>query len=208
MKVAIVNGGSGNLGSALKAFVHLGADAALCESPEQIEGAERVVIPGQGHFGDVMQGLAARGLIEPVRAAAQAGKPVFGICIGLQLFFEQSAEAPGVAGLGLLKGEVQLFRGSRYGAASGLKVPHMGWNALKLARPHPVFAGLDGMHVYFVHSYFVQPAERTDTLAWCEYGLTFCAAAGRDNLVGCQFHPEKSQTAGLRILKNFLDWQP
>jgi len=208
MKIAIVNGGSGNLGSALKAFAHLGADAALCDNAAEIALADRIVIPGQGHFGDVMNGLHARGLVEPIRAAAKAGIPVFGICIGLQLFFEKSAEAPGLSGLGLLKGEVQLFSGARYGAAGGLKVPHMGWNALKLARPHPVFDGLDGTHVYFVHSYFVNPASNADVLAWCDYGLTFCAAAGQDNLVGCQFHPEKSQTAGLRILKNFLEWKP
>jgi len=208
MKIAILDGGSGNLGSALKAFVHLGADAALCADPAELALAERIVIPGQGHFGDVMEGLQTRGLVEPVRAAAKSGKPIFGICIGLQLFFEKSAEAPGVQGLGLLKGEVQLFSGACFGAVGGLKVPHMGWNTLQLARPHPVFNGLDHTHVYFVHSYFVNPARHADVLATCAYGQSFCAAAGQNNLVGCQFHPEKSQTAGLRILRNFLDWTP
>jgi len=208
MKIAIVNCGSGNLGSALKAFQHLGADAALCDQPAQLAAADALVIPGQGRFGDVMKGLAARNLVEPLKAAAAAGKPVFGICIGLQLFFEDSAESPGVQGLGFFKGSCQLFKGPDFGARRSLKVPQMGWNALKVTRPHPVLDGVDGQHVYFVHSYFVSPAQPADTVAESDYGFAYCAAAGKGNIFGVQFHPEKSQTAGLRIIRNFLNWKP
>lgn len=208
MNIAIVNCGSGNLGSALKAFVHLGANAALRDRPEDLDAADALVIPGQGQFGDVMTGLAQRNLIEPIKNAAKAGKPVFGICIGLQLFFEASEESPGIPGLGLLKGTVRLFQGPDFGAAGGLKVPHMGWNALKLSRQHPCMQGLDGKFVYFVHSYYVAPAQPADAVAWSTYGQVFCAAAGTGNVFGVQFHPEKSQTDGIRILKNFLTWKP
>ncbi|MBI3831340.1 MAG: imidazole glycerol phosphate synthase subunit HisH [Planctomycetes bacterium] len=208
MKIAIVDCGSGNLGSALKAFQHLGADAALCERPEELDRADALVLPGQGQFGDVMKGLASRNLVEPIQAAAKAGKTVFGICIGLQLFFETSEESKGVAGLGLLEGSVRFFHGVSYGAKGGLKVPHMGWSPLHLARPHPCLEGLHGEHVYFVHSYFVLPTQKEDVIAYGEYGRHFCAAAGKGNVVGVQFHPEKSQQAGMRILKNFLAWKP
>jgi glutamine amidotransferase len=154
-----------------------------------------------------MAGLRERGLVEPLRAAARAGKPLLGICLGLQLFFESSEESPGVEGLGVLPGVVARFSGAAFGAKSGLKVPHMGWNALALARPHPVLARTpDGACVYFVHSYYVRPAAEGDVLALCDYGGRFCAVAGRGAVVGCQFHPEKSQAVGLRILRDFAAW--
>lgn len=209
MKVAIVDYGLGNLRSVEKAFAHLGAEAAVTERPADVAGADAVVVPGVGAFGDGMAGLEQRGLCEPIRAFAASGRPVLGICLGLQLFFESSEESPGKQGLGLLQGDSGLFRGEAFGARGGLKVPHMGWNALRFARAHPIFAGLaDGAFVYFVHSFFVRPRDSQDTLAWSEYGGRLCAAAGRGNVVGCQFHPEKSQAAGLGILKNFLAWKP
>ncbi|MCZ7647222.1 MAG: imidazole glycerol phosphate synthase subunit HisH [Planctomycetota bacterium] len=203
--IAIVDYGLGNLKSVLKAFAHLHAEAKLVEDPAELERAPAAVLPGVGAFGDGMAGLTARGLAEPLRAYAASGRPLLGICLGLQLFFERSAEAPGTAGLGLLPGEVRLFEGAGFGAQGGLKVPHMGWNALAFARPHPLFAGLDeGAYVYFVHSYYVAAARDEDVLARSAYGLTFCAAAGRGNVAGTQFHPEKSQKQGLRILSNFI----
>lgn len=205
MKIAIVDYGLGNLRSVSQAFAHLGAEAAVTEDPAALEGAEALVLPGVGAFGDGMAGLATRGFSEPVRAFAHAGKPVLGICLGLQLLFERSAESPGVEGLGLLPGTVERFSGPAYGARGGLKVPHMGWNTLDFPRPHPLFEGLPAQtHLYFVHSYYVQPQEREDALATCEYGFRFCAAAGRGRVMGCQFHPEKSQSAGLKILGNFV----
>jgi glutamine amidotransferase len=207
MKIAVVDSGSGNLRSAVKAFEHLGAESALTDNPSDLAAADALVLPGQGAFGDGMAGLARRGLVEPLREQARAGKPVLGICIGLQLFFERSEESPDMEGLGLLKGEVVRFKGTAFGAPGGLKVPHMGWNALSFPTPHPIFKGLeDGVHVYFVHSYYAKPAETSECLAVSEYSVDFCASAGTGRIVGCQFHPEKSQSVGLKILRNFLVW--
>ncbi len=209
----MIDFGSGNLQSAVKSFEHLGAEATLTSSPADLAGADALVLPGQGAFGDGMAGLESRGLIEPLRDQVQAGKPLLGICIGLQLFFESSEEAPGVSGLGFLKGTVAAFKGDLFGAQGKgpqrLKVPQMGWNVLKPKGGHPVFADLgqaNETYVYFVHSYYVCPSDEDDVLAWSEYGGPFCAAAGRGQIVGCQFHPEKSQRVGLKILANFLDW--
>ena len=216
MRIAILDYGLGNLRSVEKAFAHLQADAALTEDPAAARSAAALVLPGVGAFGDGMAGLKKRGLIEPLQEAVKAGKPVLGICLGLQLFFERSSESPDVPGLGLLPGSVEKFSGADYAspgtpdaapgqtAAALLKVPHMGWNTLSFPAPHPLFAGLEeGVHVYFVHSFFVQPRMPGDVLAHSVYGRRFCAAAGRGKLYGCQFHPEKSQQAGLCILKNF-----
>ena len=207
MRITIVDYGLGNLLSVSKAFARLGAEPLLTTRPEDLAQAEALVLPGVGAFGDGMAGLKSRGLVEPLRAAVAAGRPLLGICLGLQLLFEHSGEAPGVPGLGLLRGDVVRFAGRDFGARGGLKVPHMGWNRITLARPHPVFQGLgEGAYVYFVHSYCVAPADAGDVLARADYGGAFCAAAGRDRLVGVQFHPEKSQAVGLKLLENFLAW--
>jgi len=207
MHVAIVDYGLGNLRSVQKAFARLGADARLAESPEALASADALVLPGVGAFGDGMTGLTRRNLVKPLRDAALDGKPLLGICLGLQLFFESSAESPGVVGLGLLGGEVKKFDGPAFGAQGGLKVPHMGWNILRFVSRHPVFAGLpDEPWVYFVHSFHVKPSQRTDTIAESDYGGAFCAVAGRQRFLGCQFHPEKSQAVGLKVLENFLAW--
>lgn len=207
MKIAVVDSGSGNLRSAVKAFEHLGAESALTDQPSDLATADALVLPGQGAFGDGMAGLTTRGLVEPLREQARSGKPILGICIGLQLFFERSEESPDVEGLGLLKGDVVRFEGSAFGAAGGLKVPQMGWNTLSFPNPHPIFNGLaEGVYVYFVHSYYARPANPSECVAESEYGVPFCASAGTGRIVGCQFHPEKSQKVGLQILRNFLAW--
>lgn len=207
MRVAIIDYGLGNLRSVEKAFVHLGADVRLTERPEDLASAEALVLPGVGAFGDGMTGLAERNLVTPLREAALSGKPLLGVCLGLQLFFESSEESPGVVGLGLLGGVVVKFDGQPFGATGGLKVPHMGWNTLRFPGKHPVFGGIpDAPWVYFVHSFYVRPARRADVIAESDYGGSFCAVAGRDRTVGCQFHPEKSQGVGLKVLENFLAW--
>ena len=206
MKIAILDYGLGNLRSVEQAFKHLGADVQLCEAPAQLAGAEAYVIPGVGGFGDGMKGLESRGLAGPAKDWARAGKPLLGICLGLQLLFESSEESPGVAGLGLLKGQVKLFKGTGFGPG-GLKVPQMGWNSIQVRNAHPVFEGLPtGAHTYFVHSFYCAASNSSDTLLESEYGVKFCAAAGTGRVVGCQFHPEKSQETGLKILRNFLAW--
>lgn len=207
MHVAIIDYGLGNLRSVQKAFARLGAQSSLAETPEAMASADALVLPGVGAFGDGMVGLTQRNLVTPLRDAAMAGKPLLGICLGLQLFFESSEESPGVVGLGLLGGDVKKFDGKAFGAQGGLKVPHMGWNTLRFASKHPIFAGIpEKPWVYFVHSFYVKPAQRTDVIAESNYGGAFCAVAGRQRFVGCQFHPEKSQTVGLKVLENFMAW--
>jgi len=207
MQVAIIDYGLGNLRSVQKAFLRLGAEAALTESPQHLSAADALVLPGVGAFGDGMDGLTQRDLAAPIRDQVSAGKPLLGICLGLQLLFERSEESPGVTGLGLLRGEVLKFDGESFGAVGGLKVPHMGWNTLRIPAEHPVFAGLpESSWFYFVHSFYVKPDRSADVIAESDYGGPFCAAAGCNRIIGCQFHPEKSQTVGLKIIENFLVW--
>jgi imidazole glycerol-phosphate synthase subunit HisH len=153
-----------------------------------------------GAFGDCVRKLEERGMDEACREAYVRGTPFLGVCVGLQVLFEESEESPGVEGLGILPGGVVRFE------VEGLKVPHMGWNQLDVAREHPVLQGLDGEAFYFVHSYYPDPAEQSDVLGTAEYGRVFCAAAGRENLAAVQFHPEKSSRGGLRLYENFLRW--
>jgi glutamine amidotransferase len=207
MQVAIIDYGLGNLRSVEKAFAQLGVETVLTEQPEPLGAADALVLPGVGAFGDGMAGLSRRDLVTPIRDQVASGKPLLGICLGLQLFFQQSEENPGVVGLGLLDGEVLKFEGEGFGAGSELKVPHMGWNTLNFPGEHPVFAGLpETPWVYFVHSYYVRPDRQADVIAESDYGGRFCAVAGRERIVGCQFHPEKSQAVGLKVLENFLAW--
>jgi glutamine amidotransferase len=194
--IAIVDYGIGNLGSVSKAFRHVGADARLTGVPDELRRANALVLPGDGAFAAAMDELRARGLLPVLREAVAAGRPLLGICIGMQLLFEQSEEHGRHAGLGLLPGRVRRFDGT-------LPVPHMGWNRLRPLRPHPLFDGIEpGSHVYFVHSYHCDaPPELT--LATSEYGREFAAVVGRDRVLGVQFHPEKSQAVGLRMVANF-----
>ncbi len=213
--IGIIDYGMGNLRSVQKAFEHIGAQADILPRPEGLDDLSHLVLPGVGAFGDGMAHLHERGWIDPIRAFVASGRPTLGICLGMQLLFdasEEDAPAPDqpVQGLGLLAGRIVRFRGDAFGPGR-CKVPHMGWNTLTWQREDPLLAGLEqDAAVYFVHSYFAKPAETGDdspASAWCEYpdGQPFCATLWRDNLWATQFHPEKSQAVGLRMLRNFAN---
>ena len=209
--VAIIDYGMGNLRSVAKAIEHVapGHDVFVTSDPARVAAAERVVFPGQGAMPDCRRELDARGL-RPAVLAAAAEKPFLGICIGQQMLFQHSAEGD-VPGLGILPGEVVRFPEERMRLADGslLKVPHMGWNEVWQSAPHPMWDGIpDGERFYFVHSYFVTPADPALTAAQTDYGLRFTSAVARANIFAAQFHPEKSAAAGLRLLANFIRWQP
>lgn len=196
--VGVVDYGSGNLRSVSKALEAAGARTRLISNPVELEGVDAVVVPGVGAFGDCASNLRATGLWEPLKEWIGAGRPYLGICLGYQLLFESSEESPGVAGLGMVPGRVVRFSGG------GLKVPHMGWNMLTGLRG-PLYQGLPGeIPVYFVHSSYPVPEEASLVSATCEYGTRFAAGISRGALHATQFHPEKSQAAGLAILRNFL----
>ena len=200
LNVAVVDYDAGNTLSVTRALEKAGASVELTPDPEKLLRADAVVLPGVGAFGDCMKKLGDRGMDAACREVYRSGKPFLGVCVALQVFFDSSEESPGVEGLGLLPGGVTRFK------AEGLKVPHMGWNELSVARSHPVLDGLDGEDFYFVHSYYPVPEEPSDLLGTSEYGTAFCAAAGRENMAAVQFHPEKSSGAGLRLYENFLGW--
>jgi glutamine amidotransferase len=197
--IAIVDYGIGNLASVRKAFAKVGAEAKVTSSPDEIAGAEKVVLPGVGAFGKAVEHLAAHGLVGPLRQAISDGKPFLGICLGMQLLFEASEEAPGVKGLGLFKGNVKRFEGVP-------KVPQIGWNEARQTTSSPLFASIPSpSFFYFVHSYYVVPRDSTSVLALADYGGEYAVAVGKDNVWGVQFHPEKSQAWGLALLKNFAE---
>jgi len=201
-RIAIVDVCSGNLRSVEKALAAVGAKPVLTHDPDVIRRADKIVVPGQGAFGPFAQGMLDRHLDAPLREALAAGKPFLGICVGFQALFESSEEDESVAGLGLVPGRVLRFRPDD----PALKVPHMGWNRVRptaLGAKDPILAGIGEAYVYFVHSYYVAPADPSSTALECDYGVTFAAAVRKDNLFGCQFHPEKSQKVGLAILRNF-----
>ena len=206
MKIAVVDYGMGNLRSVSKALERVApqAEVLVTSDPEAIRAAERVVVPGQGAMPDCMRQLAASGAREAVIEATRS-KPFLGICVGMQMLFERGEEGD-TPGLGLLAGRVPRFPD---GKMKGLKIPHMGWNEVRQARPHPVWEGVpDGARFYFVHSYYPQPTAGKMTAATCAYGVTFTCAVARDNIFAVQFHPEKSQDSGLRLLSNFVQWRP
>jgi len=205
--IALIDYGSGNLRSAEKALAWAGADVAVTSDAEAIAGADRIVLPGVGAFGDCMHGLSAiPGMIEALRESVfERGTPFLGICVGMQLLASIGHEFGDHAGLGWIEGEVDRLAPSD----PALKVPHMGWNEITVPRPHPLFAGIaPGAHAYFVHSYAMTPCNPARVLATADYGGAFAAAVGRDNIAGTQFHPEKSQAVGLTLLSNFLEWRP
>jgi glutamine amidotransferase len=210
MDIAIVDYGMGNLRSVFQAVSRTaqGKSVIVTDNPVELAQAERVIFPGQGAMPDCMAQLQARGLAPAIREAAQK-KPFLGICIGLQMLFEHSAEG-NVPGLGIFPGEVRRFPEDRMRlAATRLKVPHMGWNRVMQQGAHPLWTGIaDGARFYFVHSYYAAPADAALTTGICDYGLPFAAAAGRDNLFAVQFHPEKSAHDGLKLLENFIHWRP
>ena len=198
--LAIVDYGVGNLRSAQKAFETLGQAAEITSDAERIAAAPAVVLPGQGAFGTCMENLAAACLVEPVRQAARSGRPFLGICVGMQILFDESEESPGVPGLGIFAGRVV-----RFPRDPDRKVPHMGWNQLKIVRRVPALAQVDdGAYVYFVHSYHPVPADPDVVATTTEYGLDFVSSVGRDNVYAGVFHPEKSQRVGLALLAGFV----
>ncbi len=199
LRVSVIDYDAGNTLSVTRALEKVGASVDLTPDPNRVSAADAVVLPGVGAFGDCMKKLRERGMHEACHEAFESGKPFLGVCVGLQILFDGSEETPGVDGLGILPGGVVRF------SANGMKVPHMGWNQMEVAREHPVLDGLDGEAFYFVHSYYPEP-EESDLLGTSDYGGSFCAAAGRENLVAVQFHPEKSSRAGLKLYENFLGW--
>ena len=203
--IVVVDYGMGNLHSVRKALEVVGAKAKVSSRPEDIRRASKIVFPGVGAFGEAMKELNRRSLVGPIKGAIEAGVPFLGLCLGLQLLFEKSEEAPGVKGLSVLRGEVKRFR------VKDLKVPHMGWNNIKSTRAQEhkstgILRGVpNGSYVYFVHSYYVKPKNPKVVLTKTNYGDDFVSGICKDNVYAFQFHPEKSQALGLRILKNFIE---
>jgi imidazole glycerol-phosphate synthase subunit HisH len=203
--IAVVDACSGNLRSVEKALAHVGGDPVVTSDPDVVRRADKIVVPGQGAFGAFARGMIEHDLEPALREALARGVPMLGICLGLQVLFDDSEEQGPVRGLGLLPGHVVRFRP----ADPALKVPHIGWNQVTrtaLGAREPLLAGLpDAPHVYFVHSYHAAPADPAVVALECDYGGAFCAAVRKDNLFACQFHPEKSQAIGLAILTNFVE---
>ncbi|KQT61680.1 imidazole glycerol phosphate synthase subunit HisH [Methylobacterium sp. Leaf456] len=215
--VAIIDYGSGNLHSAVKAFERAARDAGeadtrivLTDAPETVAAADRIVLPGVGAYADCRRGLdSVPGMVEAMTdAVRRKGRPFIGICVGMQLMASRGLEYEETAGLGWIPGDV----GPIVPADPALKVPHMGWNTLAVDRAHPLLDGIetgrDGLHAYFVHSFALKPAEPADVVAHAEYGGPVTAMVARDNMAGTQFHPEKSQRLGLALIANFLRWRP
>lgn len=197
--IAIIDYDAGNLKSVEKALQYLGEDVEITREPQKILTADRVVLPGVGAFGDAMAKLEGYGLVDVIQEVHKKQIPFLGICLGLQLMFEQSDEAPGVQGLGLLPGKICAIP-----KETGYKIPHMGWNSLRIRPDARLFQGLpQDVYVYFVHSYYLQAAEETDVAATTEYIVDIHASVEHGNTFACQFHPEKSGDVGLRILQNF-----
>ena len=199
--VAIIDYDAGNITSVEKAMALLGQQVEVTREPELIRSADKVILPGVGSFGDAMGKIRQYGLDEVIRQVVEKGIPFLGICLGLQLLFERSDEAPGVSGLGILKGEIL-----RIPDTPGLKIPHIGWNSLEFPREGRLFRGLpEESYVYFVHSYYLKAADEKIVTAAAEYGVKIHASVEKDRVFACQFHPEKSGDAGLRILQNFVE---
>lgn len=197
--ITIIDYDAGNIKSVEKALASLGAQVCVSRRPEDILRAEQVVLPGVGNFGSAMEKLSEYRLIPAIRQVCREGKPFLGICLGLQLLFEESEESPGAAGLGILPGKILHFPRD-----SGLKVPHMGWNSLHLQHQGRLFRGISqDAYVYFVHSYYLKAGEDEMVKASADYGVSVHASVEKGNIFACQFHPEKSGETGLKILKNF-----
>lgn len=204
--IAVIDYGMGNLRSVQKALDVAGGRTKVTSRPRDLKRCERIVFPGVGAFGDAMKELRRLGLVDAIKESINAGKPFLGLCLGLQLLFEKSEEAPAVKGLGILRGEVKRFRL----LGSGLKVPHMGWNTIDRRpktidyRPKILKGVPRASYMYFVHSYYVAPRDMSSVLTTTDYGIKFASGVRKDNIYGFQFHPEKSQVIGLKILENFV----
>ena len=199
--IAIIDYDAGNIKSVEKALVSLGQEVLVTRDAQEILSADKVILPGVGHFGDAMEKLHRYGLVDVIHQVVQQKKPFLGICLGLQLLFERSDEAPGVEGLGVLKGQIL-----RIPEKEGLKIPHMGWNSLHLQNDGRLFRGiLEDTYVYFVHSYYLKAADEKIVKATTQYSTCIHASVEQDNVFACQFHPEKSSTWGLKMLENFAN---
>lgn len=199
--IAIIDYDAGNLRSVEKALLALGETPVITRDPEELLGADKVILPGVGSFGDAMGKLHQYGLVDVIRQVTAKGTPFLGICLGLQLLFESSSESPGVGGLGILPGRILKIPDS-----FGLKVPHVGWNSLEIRPGAALFSGIpDGSYVYFVHSFYLEAEDPSIVAATAQYGVNIHASVERDNVFACQFHPEKSGDVGLAILRNFIN---
>ncbi len=198
--IAIIDYDAGNIKSVEKALRYLGEEAVITRDRDEILKSDKVILPGVGAFGDAMEKLKQYGLVETIHEVVERRIPFLGICLGLQLMFESSEEAPGIEGLGLLPGKIL-----RIPKKDGMKIPHMGWNDLKIKEGSKLFAGLEeDPYVYFVHSFYLQAEDPSIVAATTEYGVTIHASVEKDHIFACQFHPEKSSTVGLQILRNFI----
>ncbi len=199
--LAIINYGAGNLRSVQKACEYVGEKAVITDNREEILNADRVILPGVGSFGSCIESIRKANLFDCIRQVTESGTPFLGICLGLQLLFEASDESPDAKGLGILKG-----RCVKIPQSDGVKIPHIGWNSITFPNPSPLFTGIeDGSFVYFVHSYYMQPNDKSVITAVCDYSASLPVALSRGNIHATQFHPEKSGDVGLKILKNFID---
>lgn len=197
--IAVIDYGMGNLRSVTNALERLGADVTITGDKKTIMSAKAIILPGVGAFGKCMENLEKRGLIDCIKESIDKGKQYLGICLGMQVLFETSEETPGVMGMGILKGTVPRFTGE-------LKVPHMGWNSVNIAKETRILQGIEtGEHFYFVHSYYCLPIDKTIVATTTPYGGEFTSSVQKDNIFACQFHPEKSQKAGLKLLGNFIN---
>ncbi len=201
--IAIIDYGAGNLQSVKKALDFIGAESVITDNPEIINSCGKVLLPGVGSFGDAMDSMSKKGLVETVKENALSGKPFLGICLGLQLLFEESEESPNVTGLGIFKGKIK-----RFPSNLGLKIPHIGWNSLEIRQNDTLFKDIpQNSYVYFVHSYYLNADEESDIATVTNYGIDFHSAVGKGNIFATQFHPEKSGEVGLQILKNFANME-
>ncbi|MBR4891471.1 MAG: imidazole glycerol phosphate synthase subunit HisH [Clostridia bacterium] len=201
--IAIIDYGAGNLQSVKKAFDFIGAESVITDNPEVINACDRILLPGVGSFGDAMDSMHKSGLVETVKQNALSGKPFLGICLGLQLLFEESEESPGVKGLGIFKGKIKKFSSDM-----GLKIPHIGWNSLEIKQNDTLFKNIpENSYVYFVHSYYLHAEDENDIATVTNYGIDFHSAVGKNNIFATQFHPEKSGDVGLQILRNFASME-